>query len=140
MNQIDKVKKILEDGEWEVQDATPEDMGIVTRFVNCQQETIINQQKEIAEWKMQLSEYNTLLKISEKKNSWISVKNELPKIGQIVLLLTDDTVQNETYMYDESDIDDWNICQFWSRDDIDNNKILNMLDMWQPLPLKNKLD
>ena len=65
---------------------------------------------------------------------WISVKDRLPNIGQKVLLLTNNTVQEEIYMFDMSDIDDWNTCQFWSRDDVDNNNILDWEDYWQPLP------
>jgi hypothetical protein len=72
--------------------------------------------------------------VENLSDKWISAKNELPKIGQKVLLLTDDTVQEEIYMYDESDINDWTICQFWSREDVDNNKVLDINDKWQPLP------
>ena len=81
-----------------------------------------------------IKELDGKIKQLQKQNNWISVKNELPKIGQKVYLFTDETVQEEIYMYDMSDVDDWNTCQFWSREDIDHSKILNMDDMWQPLP------
>jgi hypothetical protein len=65
---------------------------------------------------------------------WISVIDEMPKIGQKVKLFIDDVVQEDTYMYDESDIDDMNICQFWSNEDVDNNKVLKVTDYWQSFP------
>jgi len=70
----------------------------------------------------------------EAKMEWISVNDERPKIGQKVILFSNGVVQQDIYMYDQGDINDYEVSTFWSRDDLDECPILKDDDMWIPLP------
>ena len=65
---------------------------------------------------------------------WISVNDERPKIGQKVILFSNGVVQQDIYVYDQGDINDYEVSLFWSRDDLDECPILKDDDMWMPLP------
>lgn len=67
-------------------------------------------------------------------NKWISTKDELPKIGQKVILFSNGVVQDEMF---ELEWDDCNVGgdYYWFRDDLDECPITNFKsDMWMPLP------
>ena len=60
------------------------------------------------------------------------MNDEWPQLGQKVLIISNGTVQEETYTFDqgESDI-------FWSRDDLDECPEVDFeKDRWMPLPEK----
>ena len=65
--------------------------------------------------------------------NWINVIDELPKVGQKVLVLTGGVVLEEVYMFDEVSGDDGEMWQFWSSNDSIKN-VLKVSDYWAPLP------
>lgn len=66
--------------------------------------------------------------------SWKSVKDELPKIGQKVILFSNGVVQEETFMFDMADKNDLETECFWSRDDLEECPELQQSDFWQSIP------
>jgi hypothetical protein len=66
---------------------------------------------------------------------WIDVKNELPAVGQRVLLEINGIVQNEIFIFDSADVGDYSTPEyFWSRDDIDECPKVEDGQHWMPLP------
>ena len=71
---------------------------------------------------------------AETTDKWISVDNVMPRIGQKVLLLSNGVVQEDIYIFDKSDINDYEQSLFWSREDLDECPEIKPEDKWQPLP------
>ena len=65
---------------------------------------------------------------------WISVDDELPAIGQKVIVFSNGVVQEEVWALDTEESDGDTYGYFWARDDSDECPDLKRTDMWQPLP------
>ena len=63
-------------------------------------------------------------------NKWISVKDQLPRLGQKVILFSNGVVQEEIYTYDQSD----DCADFWDRSELDESPTIQESDYWMPLP------
>jgi len=67
---------------------------------------------------------------------WISVNDQLPAIGQSIILFANGVVQKETHFLDAADNSDC-VEYFWvnnHRDCTEDSFEINNDDMWQPLP------
>jgi len=65
--------------------------------------------------------------------SWIDVDEEMPVIGQKVILFANGVVQEEIYMLDAFDNDLYN-TYYWSRDDLEDCPFVKSGQLWMPLP------
>jgi len=77
--------------------------------------------------------------LASQTTNWISVNDELPKIGQPIILFGNNVVQEEIYRLDAVDLDDYHTDYFWSREEIDedieNETVpIDPAQMWTPLP------
>jgi hypothetical protein len=61
---------------------------------------------------------------------WTSVKDDLPRLGQKIILLSNGVVQEETYSLDRGDEGG----DFWARDELDKCPPVQPEDYWKPLP------
>lgn len=59
---------------------------------------------------------------------WISVKERLPKVGEIVLLFSG-VLQNELYEFDE-----YEGKRYWCREELESAVFIKESDYWMPLP------
>jgi len=65
---------------------------------------------------------------------WISVKDELPSIGQRVILFANGVVQNELYVLDAHDPSDFHIEYFWAREDTGDDWKISDDHFWMRMP------
>lgn len=67
--------------------------------------------------------------------AWVDVNDELPAIGQRVILFSNGVVQNEIFTFDAADTSDYSPPEyFWSRDDLDECPSIENGQKWIPLP------
>lgn len=87
--------------------------------------------KTIEAWITKQASTLAELDASESKpTELISVKDQLPLLGQRVLLFSNGVIQKELYTYDQSD----SCANFGDRDDIDESPLISDTDFWMSLP------
>lgn len=70
-------------------------------------------------------------------NNWISVDEELPAIGESVILFANGAVQRETFYLDAGDSSDYHIDYFWvnnHKDCTEESYDIVSGQKWMPLP------
>lgn len=70
-------------------------------------------------------------------SKWISVDDEMPAIGEHVILYSNGVVQHETHMLDASDDSDMYVSYYWVNNHVDcteDSFKISDRDMWMPLP------
>lgn len=67
--------------------------------------------------------------------AWVDVRDELPAIGQRVILFSNGVVQNEIFTLDAGDVSDYSPPEyFWSRDELEDCPLVEDGQKWMPLP------
>ena len=72
--------------------------------------------------------------MSDLLYGWISVDEQLPAIGEKVILFANGVVQQEIYTMDEADISDYYSERFWMRDELEECPKAESGQYWQRLP------
>ena len=72
--------------------------------------------------------------LNELLSGWISVDEELPALGEKVLLFANGVVQEEIYTMDEADQSDYYSKRYWSRDDFEECPFVKSGQFWMRLP------
>lgn len=65
---------------------------------------------------------------------WIDVMDDLPDVGEKVIIFANGVVQEETYIMDAHDLSDYHTEYFWHRGELEECPKIERWQFWMRLP------